>query len=107
MIVSSNDKGQAYSHLDLGYRFHFLTKEYQVKLISLGFIILSEYQEINLSHGNMVARKLEYYLMLNDIFKPNRDRQTYEAEGKTNESYDADTVRNALKWYNENWKGRK
>lgn len=89
---------------NLGGRIFNLNKKNRRVLISTGFQILRGLPKEN-HHGRyFVARRLGYVLKVKNEFSPDQTREKYQGKNGLKKSFFTDTVENALRWYEQNWR---
>jgi len=76
-------------------RFFSYSEENQKNIIDLGFSILGSNEN---QYGYGLARQLGDYLKIPGGFAPDQNAAEYKTEGRLNDQFFLDTVRNALAW---------
>ena len=80
--------------------FSKLKKENANLIIRSGFRIITDLEDKDLKHGYLPAGNLGSYLKIKNGFKPDLYDEKYK--GENHKYFFIDTVKNALKWWNEN-----
>jgi len=97
------DKSRRYERLfNVGDRFFKYARKNQDEIVILGFAILEADARPGTSADYFLARRLGFFLKVPGEFAPDQRAPQYQAKSGLDESFFADTVKNALAWRKKN-----